>query len=419
MPLKGVAGALGAALILSACAVVPQGVPSRPGTPPPPPRAAPAPLAPRPTVPVTPSTTSAPAGANARGSGVVAGPDVATLVTDDVAAQRALAAFRLSCPGLQRRTDASGLTRGADWSAACAASSGWTGRATDFFAAQFEAVQIGDGRGFATGYYEPEIKGCRTQRPGCAVPVYPRPADLIDVDLGRFSDTLKGRSIRGRVDGVSFVPYWDRGAIDDGALNGRATPIAYADDYIEFFFLQVQGSGRLRLPDGSVMRIGYASQNGRDYTGIGRVMRDRGLVQPGQASMQGLMAWLRANPADGMAIMRENKSYVFFRELTGAGPLGAMGVAVVAKASVAADPAYVPLGAPIWLDLDRNEADGLWVAQDTGGAIKGANRFDTFWGAGDEARTIAGGMSGRGIAYVLVPRGTLARLQADGAPAQP
>lgn len=412
----GGGAALIAALLVSACAVVPPGAPTSVT---PPPRGAPVP--PRSTTPapiVTPSTTSVAAGANARGAGVVPGPAVETLVTDEAMARRALTAFRLSCSGLQRRTDASGLTRGADWAPACAAA-GSASDARAFFATQFETVQVGDGRGFATGYYEPEIAGCRTRTATCAVPVYARPSDLIDVDLGAFSEALKGKSVRGRVEGTNFVPYYDRGQIDDGALSGRAQPIAYADDYIELFFLQVQGSGRLRLPDGGVMRIGYASQNGRDYTGIGRVMRDRGLVQPGQASMQGLMAWLRANPAEGMSIMRENKSYVFFRELTGAGPLGAMGVPVVASASVAADPAFVPLGAPVWLDLDRAEADGLWVAQDTGGAIKGANRFDTFWGAGEEARRIAGGMSGRGVAYLLLPKGTLVRLAANGPPAQP
>ena len=110
--------------------------------------------------------------------------------------------------------------------------------------------------------------------------------------------------------------------------------------------------------------------------------------------------------------MRENRSWVFFKELTGDGPLGALGVPVRRESSVAVDPAFVPLGAPVWLDLDRREANGLWIAQDTGGAIKGANRFDTFWGAGDDARTIAGGMSGRGRAYVLVPKGTLQRLGA-------
>lgn len=371
----------------------------------------------------TPPRTAAPSTGTAITVGVTAGPDLASLPVRADGAVRALAAFRMSCLALQRRTDRSGLTRGADWAPACAAASSATD-AVGFFRTHFETVRVGSGTTFATGYYEPEIAGSRTRDGANDIPIYPRPRDLIEVDLGLFSDALQGKSIRGRVEGTRFVPYFDRAEIDAGALDGRAAPIAWAADYVELFFLQVQGSGRLRLPDGSVMRIGYAGQNGRDYTGIGALMRNRGLLGPDQQSMQGIMAWLRANPAEGMAIMHENKSYVFFRELTGAGPIGALGVAVSERATVAADPAFVPLGAPIWLDVDRAEAGGLWIAQDTGGAIKGPNRFDTFWGAGAEARRIAGGMSGRGTAIVLVPRGTLARLTAsstarDVAPAQP
>ncbi|NBC88296.1 MAG: hypothetical protein GVX90_02155, partial [Alphaproteobacteria bacterium] len=189
---------------------------------------------------------------------------------------------------------------------------------------------------------------------------------------------------------------------------------AWAADRVEFFFLQIQGSGRLRTPEGEVIRIGYAGQNGHGYTSIGAIMRERGLLGdgPGQypGSMQGIMAYLREKPAAGRALMRENKSWVFFRELAGDGPIGAMGVPVRPRVSVATDPRFVPLGAPIWLDLDRDEADGLWVAQDTGGAIKGANRFDTFWGAGKAARATAGTMSARGDAYVLLPRSAIERL---------
>jgi membrane-bound lytic murein transglycosylase A len=387
---------------------------------------APAPVrvAPAPVVasqgPVAPRTAPTPSTAtsNAVRAGVVAGADFSTLGVSEAAAQRALVAFKTSCPALQRRPDLSGLTRAGDWAAACSAAAGATD-ASGFFAAQFETIKIGSGAAFATGYYEPEIAGSRTRDAANAVPVYGKPSDLVELDLGDFAEALKGKAIRGRISGGGFVPYFDRTEIENGALSGRAPVIAYAADSIEFFFLQVQGSGRLRLPDGSIMRIGYNSQNGRDYTGIGALMRDRGLVGPGQLSMQGIMAWLRAHPEEGQAIMRENKSFVFFRELTGAGAIGALNVPVTARVSVAADPAFMPLGAPVWLDLDRNEADGLWVAQDTGGAIKGANRVDTFWGAGDEARRIAGGMSGRGIAYVLVPKGTIARLQANGTPAQP
>jgi membrane-bound lytic murein transglycosylase A len=354
---------------------------------------------------------AAPASATtAAAAGLVAGPAVDTLPITQQGAERALAAFRLSCPSLQRRNDGSGLTQGADWSEPCRAVASWPTRdARNFFVRHFEAVQVGDGKAFATGYYEPEIQGCRERRPGCEVPIYGVPTDLIDVDLGLFSDDLKGKKIRGRVDGKSFVPYFDRTAIEEGKLEGRAPVIAYANDPVEIFFLQVQGSGRLRLPDGGVMRIGYAGQNGRDYTGIGKLMRDRGLLGPGQASMQGIMGYLRANPEEGRAIMRENKSFVFFKELTGAGPLGAMGLPVTGWTSAAVDPRFVPLGAPAFLSMDRTDATGLWVAQDTGGAIKGANRFDTFWGAGDDARAIAGGMSARGTAWLLLPRGVLAR----------
>jgi membrane-bound lytic murein transglycosylase A len=352
--------------------------------------------------------------ATAAGAGLLAGPAIESLPITMAGAARALAAFRTSCPTVTRRADASGLTRPEDWRAACEAAKTTQDReAAQFFAAQFETVQVADGKAFATGYYEPEIAGSRDRRAGYETPVYGRPSDLIDVDLGKFSDPLKGKSIRGRVDGTNLVPYHDRTAIEQGALAGRGLEIAWAHDPVELFFLQIQGSGRLRLPDGGVMRIGYASQNGRDYTGIGRLMLDRGILKPGQASMQGIMAYLREHPEEGRAIMRENKSYVFFRELTGPGPLGAMGHPVVGRGSVATDPKYVPLGAPVFLSMDRQDANGLWVAQDTGGAIKGTNRFDTFWGAGDEARAIAGGMAARGTAWLLLPKGTLARLNGN------
>jgi membrane-bound lytic murein transglycosylase A len=352
--------------------------------------------------------------AQAAGQTLRRGPDIASLPIAPDDARAALAAFRLSCPAVMRRQDASGLTRPEDWRASCDAAAQWGDRdPARFFAETFEAVQVGEGAAFATGYFEPEIAGTRTRQPGFEVPVYGRPSDLIDVDLSQFSPEWAGKKIRGKVKGSDFVPYDDRTQIEQGSLEGRAPVIAWAADEIEFFFLQVQGSGRLRAPDGSVVRIGYASQNGRDYTGIGALMRDRGLLAPGQASMQGIVAWLRANPEQGRSIMRENKSFVFFRELTGPGPLGALGYQVEAGSSVAADPKFIPLGAPVFLSMDRAEPNGLWIAQDTGGAIKGANRFDTFWGAGDQARTIAGGMSARGLALILLPRGTYDRLAAQ------
>jgi membrane-bound lytic murein transglycosylase A len=360
---------------------------------------------------------AAPVAANAVLAGVALGPAVAVLGVSDADARGALASFIESCPKLLARDDASGLTRREDWRGACDAARGVApAGARAFFAAQFTPVQIGDGKAFATGYFEPEIAGSRTRRAGFEVPVYAMPSDLVrgwPDDVAPSERT--GRPPLGRYDEQGrFVLYHDRAAIEDGALQGKAPIIAWAADPVEFFFLQIQGSGRLITPEGEVIRIGYAGQNGREYVGIGGVMRERGLLGSGpgkySGSMQGIMAYIRENPRDGRDLMRLNKSWIFFSELKGDGPLGALGVPVRREASVAADPAFVPLGAPVWLDLDRGEASGLWVAQDTGGAIKGANRFDTFWGAGEDARRIAGGMSGRGRAYVLLPRAAAARL---------
>ena len=356
---------------------------------------------------------------NAIAAGVRAGPDIATLkfAADDAGA--ALASFAESCPKLLAREDQSKLTSPADWQAACADAATWpAGNAAAFFTSHFETAEIGDGQTFATGYYEPEIAGSREHLAGYDVPVYALPPDLVRAwPEDTPPEQRTGRAPLGRYDASGkFVPYYTRAEIEDGALAGKGLEIAWAKDPVEFFFLQIQGSGRLVAPDGSVTRIGYAGQNGGGYTSIGKVMRDQGLIGdgPGQyaPSMQGIMQYLRANPEAGRQLMRTDDSYVFFRVLEGDGPIGALGVPVRRQSSVAADPAFIPLGAPVFLQVDRPEAGGLWIAQDTGGAIKGANRFDTFWGAGADARTIAGGMSARGTALVLLPKGTLRRLGA-------
>jgi membrane-bound lytic murein transglycosylase A len=323
-------------------------------------------------------------------------------------AERALAAFRLSCPVLVRRQDQSELTLASDWQALCTeVASLPLVNATAFFRDRFEWARVGTGEAFATGYYEPEIRGSRTRQPGFEIPVYGVPADLIRCTRP------DGGTGRGRIDETGTCTlYYTRGEIEDGALANRGLEIGWAADPIDLFFLQIQGSGRLIMPDGSVMRIGYASQNGRDYVAIGRLLRERNLLQPGGAKMSDIVNWLRANPDEGRALMRENLSYIFFKELTGPGPLGALNVAVSPQTTVAADPKFVPLGAPVFLTLDRPEASGIWVAQDTGGAIKGANRFDTFWGAGAASEATAGGMSAKGQALILLPKGTVARAQA-------
>jgi len=364
--------------------------------------------------PATPSVPASPAAATALEAGIRAGPEMPAL--DDQAIGRAYQAFRITCPSLTTREDPSGLTQPDDWQRICgtiiphADPANWAA----LMRRELELVQIGDGAAFATGYYEPEIRGCRTPQPGCAVPVYRKPPDLLE------ANPQTGERGRGRVDeSGAYVLYHDRAAIEQGALAGRGLELAYAEDPVDLFFVQIQGSGRLRMADGSVMRIGYASQNGREYVAIGRLLRDRGILQS-PISMQRIREWIAANPEAGRALMRDNPSYVFFQELTGPGPLGALGRPVTARVTVAADPKFVPLGAPVLLTgMDNPAANGLWVAQDTGGAIRGANRFDTFWGAGEDAARIAGSMSSRGRAYLLLPRAAVERLRNRFAPTQP
>ena len=351
----------------------------------------------RPAPPVQPAPLPAPP-ANAATLGVLAEPP---RLIDPAVADRALTAFRLSCPLLVKRSDGSGLTQPADWSPLCAqAETVAPGGAVAFFQARFAWLRVGDGKAFATGYYEPEIRGSRTRQPGYDVPVYGLPADLVKCTRA------DGIIARGMIDPAGqCVAYPDRAAIEDGALAARGLEIAWAADPVDLFFVEVQGSGRLALPDGSVMRIGYAGQNGHDYVAIGKLLRQRNLLAPGKATMAGIVEWIHAHPTEGKALMRENPSFVFFKEVIGAGPLGSLGIPVTARTSIAADPRFVPLGAPVLLELDRPEASGLWIAQDVGGAIKGANRVDTFWGAGAGAEATAGGMSASGRAWVLVPRG--------------
>ena len=303
------------------------------------------------------------------------------------------------------RNDASGLTHAGDWQPLCAqAASLDPAYAAGFFYYDFDWVKVGDGRAFATGYYEPEIQGSRTPQPGYA-PIYRVPPDLVRCTRP------DGGTGRGRIDQTgTCVLYYTRPEIEDGALAGKGLELAWAKDPVELFFAEIQGSALVRFDDGTSMQIGYAGQNGRDYVGIGRVLRERGILPQGGAGMQAIKDWIRANPDQGRELMRENLSYIFFKQIPGSSPLGALALPIADRTSVAADPNYVPLGAPIYLEkADRPEVVGIWVAQDTGGAIKGPNRFDTYWGAGTDAATIAGGMSANGQALILVPKGAAAR----------
>jgi membrane-bound lytic murein transglycosylase A len=390
--LAGRTFALAVGLLVAACAVRPTPPPVTP------------PAVPTPTQPITPPPPPPPV--NARAAGVTLVPPATTIY--DEWAQRALAAFRISCPVLMRRQDKSGLAAPQDWAPLCTEAATFAPQqAAAFFRDRFDWVRVGNGKAFATGYYEPEIEGSRTPLPGY-VPIYALPPDLVQCTKP------DGTTGRGRIDETGTCTlYYTRAEIEDGALAGKGLEIAWAKDPVDLFFLEIQGSGRVQFPDGSVMRIGYGGQNGRDYVAIGKLLRDRGILPPGGANMEAIKAWIRANPDQGRELMRENLSYIFFKVLDGPGPLGALNVPVTPRATVAADPNFVPLGAPVYLALDRPEAYGLWVAQDTGGAIKGANRFDTFWGAGPEATQIAGGMSANGVAYILLPKGVASRALAQ------
>lgn len=319
----------------------------------------------------------------------------------------ALQAFRRACPRLLKRDDQSGLTIPADWQAACA------DREPDpasFFARHFAPVRLGDGRGLATGYFEPEIAGLAAAAPGAA-PVLARPPELVDLNLKDWA--IPGGTIRGLVQGNRIVRAPDRAAIEAGALAGRGLELAWAADPVDLFFLQIQGSGRLRLADGSTLRIGYDGQNGHPYVAIGKLLKDRAILpRPGMAEIK---AWLRANPAQGAALMRENPSYIFFRKLPDAldGPIGALGVPLIAEANAAADPAAIPLGTPVWIETEVAGAPfrRLLVASDTGGAIRGPNRFDIFFGAGEAAGARAGPLAAPLSATLLLPKAAARRLQ--------
>ena len=286
-------------------------------------------------------------------------------------------------------------------------------QARRFFEQHFTPFQLtradGGEEGLITGYYEPLLKGSRKRTARYRHPVYGLPDDLLVVDLTEVYPELKGMRLRGRIDGRRIVPYYDRAQIEQGrgALAGRE--IVWVDDAIELFFLQIQGSGRIVLEGGEVLRIGYADQNGHPYRSIGRLLVERGEMPLEKASMQGIQAWARANPGKVTELLNQNASYVFFRELPASlpGPLGALGVPLTAQRSVAVDPGFVPLGAPVYIattwPLSTRPLNRLMLAQDTGGAIRGPVRADFFWGFGNEAAREAGRMKQPLRMWVLLP----------------
>lgn len=284
-----------------------------------------------------------------------------------------------------------------------------------FFEQRFQPYQAtqedGSAEGVVTGYYEPLLKGDRVRTERARYPLYAAPDDLVTVDLAGVYPELKNLRLRGKLVGNKLVPYPTRKEIEAGNGSGfLGKPIAWAEDPVDLFFLQIQGSGRIELPDGSHMRVGYADQNGHPYVSIGKLLVERGEMKLEQASMQGIKNWGAKNPDKLPELLASNPSFVFFRELPSElpGPLGALGVPLTGGRSIAVDPRFIPLGAPVFLATTQpNSAlplNRLVMAQDTGSAIRGGVRADFFWGYGKAAGELAGRMKQRGRMWVLLPK---------------
>jgi membrane-bound lytic murein transglycosylase A len=391
------AGAWLLALSPIACAVHPPAGPTSV-----PAEAMPAPAEPPPSAPLLPTTPQAYPNLRA-----VDWADLPSWQAEQASA--AWPAFLRGCTTLARRSA---------WQASCSEAAAMpvpddaTARA--FFVRHFQPWQAtqedGAAEGLVTGYYEPLLKGDRVRSERARFPLYAVPDDLVTVDLASVYPELKSLRLRGRLLGNRIVPYATRAEIESGRNEFRGRPIAWAEDPIDLFFLQIQGSGRLELPDGTFLHVGYADQNGHPYQSIGRLLVERGELTLDQASMQGIKNWGARNPEKLPELLAANPSYVFFRAMPDglSGPLGALGVPLTEGRSIAVDPRFIPLGAPVFLATTQPNSpeplNRLLMAQDTGSAIRGGVRADLFFGFGAAAGELAGRMKQRGRMWVLLPK---------------
>jgi membrane-bound lytic murein transglycosylase A len=301
-----------------------------------------------------------------------------------------------------------------DWAPVCGAEES---DARAFFEKNFTPYQLsagGERHGLFTGYYEPLIRASRSRHDGYQTPVYGVPPDLVRVDLSLFNPRFNGEHVSGRLEGHRLVPFATRADINaQGMAN---TPILFwTDDAIAFFFLQIQGSGRVEFDNGEKGRIAYAGENGRPYTAIGRNLIREGALTRENVSLAAIRDWLKAHPDRAQEMMENNQSFIFFEERPvgdeSLGATGTLGVALTPRASLAIDPRLNVLGAPYY--VDAAPVTGLLIAQDTGGAIRGEVRGDIFFGFGEKAEKDAGGMKSSGDLYVLLPNAVAARLGAQ------
>jgi membrane-bound lytic murein transglycosylase A len=317
-------------------------------------------------------------------------------------------AWLQSCTRLQARPA---------WQETCAAASALApendATVQAFYERHFQPwrIEAGDDRdtGLVTGYYEALLTGSLSPGAG-RVPLYGVPDDMLTLDIDELYPDLKGMRLRGRLEGRTVLPYWSRAEIDSGKGVTPDKILAWADDPLDAFFLQIQGSGRVQLEDGRLLRLGYADQNGHPYRAIGKWLVEQGQLPIEQVSMQSIRAWAQAHPERVPELLEANPSYVFFRLLPdeGGGPIGALNVPLTAAASIAVDPKFVPLGSPVYLATTRPDTgqplQRLVQAQDTGGAIRGAVRADFFWGYGPGAAALAGQMKQPGRMWLLWPK---------------
>lgn len=318
-------------------------------------------------------------------------------------------AWLQSCQGLKQKTE---------WRDVC--SQAQRVRASDaiairgywqqYFAVYTTAQADGVAQGLVTGYYQPVLNGAKTASQRYAVPLYKSPADLITVSLNGLFPELKYKRVRGRLQGQTLVPYYTRAEIEQPASPLAGNELIWVENPVEAFFLQVQGSGVVQLDNGERVHIGYADQNGHPYQSIGRLLVERGEMTASEASMQAIKLWGQQHPDQLRGLLNANPSYVFFKALPAGlpGPLGALGVPLTAARSVAVDPLYIPLGAPVYLSTTYPNSSQplrqLMMAQDTGGAIKGGVRADVYWGEGESAGKLAGAMRQQGQLWVWLPK---------------
>ncbi|MDO8347354.1 MAG: MltA domain-containing protein [Rugosibacter sp.] len=323
--------------------------------------------------------------------------------------------FLASCRSLEKKIDAQGA---ALWQPACVAARRIEDKRPESLRGWFEANfrpwalvnPDGSHEGLVTGYYEPVLQGSRKKTARAPYPVFGPPADLIVVDLAELYPELKSMRLRGRLEGRRLIPYYSRADWSKEESKRLHEAILWVSDPLDFFFMQIQGSGQVELDDGSRVRLGYADQNGHPYRSIGRWLIEKGELESGQASMQGIRRWAENHPERLAELLNANPSLVFFRELPveGSGPPGALGVPLTPRRSLAVDPRHVPLGAPVWLATTWPSSEQaltqLMLAQDTGGAIRGVVRADFYWGSGPEAGALAGKMRQSGRMWVVLPK---------------